>query len=190
LRLCLLVAPLALAKITVDPGHGGSDAGAVAQGYQEKFFNLDVSLRFRDLMLADAGRWTVQMTRTTDVDVSLTARCNMANAWPANRFISIHTNSFTSSTAQGTECYAYAEGGTAAAMRNLIQSEMIAAWGLTNRGNKVGNFQVLRDTTMPATLSEMGFITSPVDIKKLSDATARQSMANAHLKAIRRHYGV
>jgi len=177
-------------KITIDAGHGGSDPGAVAQGYEEEFFNRDVSNRLRDLLVNDRGLWTIQMCRTTDVTVSLTARTNMANAWPADRFVSVHTNSFSSSTATGTETFAYAEGGNAAQLRDLIQSEMVKAWGLANRGGKTGDLHVLRETTMPATLSEMGFITSPTDIKKLSDPNARQQMAAAHLYALRRHYGV
>jgi len=141
-------------------------------------------------MLGDRGLWTVQMTRTTDVDVSLEARVNMANNWPADRFVSIHTNSYTTSTAQGSETYSYLEGGTAAKLRDTIQNEMIKAWGLVNRGSKTANFYVLRETTMPATLTEMGFITSPVDIVKLRDPNARQQMAAAHLYALRIHFGV
>jgi len=177
-------------KITVDPGHGGSDPGAVAQGYEEEFFNRDVSLRLRDLLNADRGLWTVQMTRTTDVDVSLEARVNMANNWPADRFVSVHTNSFTSNTAQGTETYSYPGAATSARLRDAIQAEAIKAWGLVNRGSKTADFYVLRETAMPATLSEMGFITSPIDILKLSDPNARQAMAQAHLNALRFHFGV
>jgi len=177
-------------KITIDPGHGGSDPGAVAQGYQEKALTMDVSARLRDLLKASPSLWSIQMTRSSDVDVSLTARTNMANAWPADRFVSIHINSFTSSSAQGTETYSYSSSGTAANLRNVIQSEMIAAWGLVNRGSKTGNFHVLRETTMPATLSELGFITSPVDINKLASATERQKAAQAHLNALKKHFGV
>jgi len=157
---------------------------------KKSFFNRDVALRLRDLLNSDRGLWTVQMTRTTDVDVSLAARVNMANAWPADRFCSIHTNSFTSSTANGMETYSYAEGGTAAKLRDTIQNEIVKAWGLVNRGSKTENFYVLRETTMPATLTEMGFITSPIDIQRLADPNARQAMAQAHLQALRIHFGV
>jgi len=177
-------------KITIDPGHGGSDPGAIGHGYQEKAFTLDVSIRLRDLLNGDRGLWQVQMTRSTDVDVSLSARCNMANNWPADRFVSIHINSFSSSSAQGTETYSYQEGTTAANMRDRIQTQMIAAWGLVNRGSKTENFQVLRDTSMPASLSELGFITSPVDIVYLSNANSRQQAARAHLVALQQHFGV
>jgi len=176
-------------RICIDPGHGGSDPGAVGQGYEEADITLDVALRLRNLLNADSGRWTVLMTRTTDVDVSLSGRCTMCNNWPGDRFISIHCNSFSSSSAQGTETFSYQEGTTAAKMRDSIQSEMIKAWGLTNRGSKTADFYVLRNTNMPAALSEMGFISSPVDIVKLRDPNARQQIAAAHMYALRRHYG-
>jgi len=187
---CVPSTAVAPFKITIDAGHGGSDPGAVAQGYQEKAFTLDVSIRLRDLLNGDRGLWQVQMTRSSDVDVSLSARCNMANNWPADRFVSIHINSFSSSSAQGTETYSYQEGTTAARMRDQIQSQMIAAWGLVNRGSKTENFQVLRDTSMPASLSELGFITSPVDIVYLSNPNSRQTAARAHLIALQQHFGV
>lgn len=182
-------------RICVDPGHGGSDSGATGFGLLEKDMNLDIALRLRDLLMADTadpqggGEWDVLMTRTSDVTVSLSARVQVANAWPAERFVSIHCNAFSSSAANGTETYSFAEGGTAAALRNEIHTEMISAWGLTDRGPKTANFYVLRETTMPATLSEVGFITSPIDILKIADPDERQAMARAHLFGLQSHYG-
>jgi len=177
-------------RITIDAGHGGSDPGATAQGYQEKDLTLDISLRLRELLVADRGLWDVQMTRSTDATVSLAARTSMANAWPADRFVSIHINSFSSSSANGLETYSYQEGSTAARLRDRIQDECVKAWRLTDRGSKTANFYVLRETSMPATLSELGFITSPVDIQLLSDPQARQQIAAAHLYALQFHFGV
>jgi hypothetical protein len=67
---------------------------------------------------------------------------------------------------------------------------MIKAWKLTNRGNKVGNYAVLRETAAPAVLHELAFITNATDAAKLGSATERQKAAEAHLKAIQRHYGI
>jgi uncharacterized protein (TIGR03382 family) len=75
-------------------------------------------------------------------------------------------------------------------MRELLQEEMIAAWGLTNRGNKTANFAVLRDTAMPAELHELAFITNTTDAAKLASTTARDQAAEAHLRAIQRHFGI
>lgn len=183
-------------RIVIDPGHGGSDPGGVGTGLQEKNIVLDVSSRFRSLLAADAadtrggGNWTALMTRSSDVFVSLAARASFSNDQGANRFMSIHSNAFSSASANGTETFSFAEGTTGAALRNLVQAEMIAAWGLTNRGNKTANFAVLRDTAAPAVLHELAFITNATDAAKLGSATERQKAAVAHLRAIQRHYGI
>jgi hypothetical protein len=104
--------------------------------------------------------------------------------------MSIHSNAFSDPAAHGTETFSFAEGTTGAALRNLVQAEMIAAWGLTNRGNKTANFFVLRETAMPAVLHELAFITNSTDVLKLKSATERQKAARAHLFAIQRHFGL
>jgi MYXO-CTERM domain-containing protein len=183
-------------RIVIDPGHGGTDPGGVGNGLQEKNIVLDVARRFKTLLDADTadtrggGRWSALLTRSTDVFVSLAARAAFSNNQGANRFMSIHSNAFGNTAANGTETFAFAEGGTGAALRNLVQAEMIAAWGLTNRGNKVANFAVLRETAAPAVLHELAFITNARDAAKLGSATERQKAAVAHLRAIQRHFGI
>ena len=183
-------------RIVIDPGHGGSDPGGTGNALQEKNIVLDVATRFKALLDADTndssggGNWIAQRTRTSDVFVSLSARAAFANSQGADRFMSIHSNAFGNSQANGTETFAFAEGGQGAALRNLVQSEMITAWGLTNRGNKTANFFVLRETAMPAVLHELAFITNAGDAAKLRSATERQKAARAHLFAIQRHYGL
>jgi len=183
-------------RIIIDPGHGGTDPGGTGNGLQEKNIVLDVATRFKSLLDTDTadtrggGNWVALRTRTSDVFVSLSARAAYSNNQGADRFMSIHSNAFTNTSANGTETFAYAEGGTGAALRNLVQAEMIAAWGLTNRGNKTADFAVLRETAAPAVLHELAFITNATDAAKLGSATQRQKAAVAHLRAIQRHYGI
>jgi MYXO-CTERM domain-containing protein len=183
-------------KIVIDPGHGGEDPGGVGTGLQEKNIVLDVSKRFKALLDADTadtkggGKWTSLMTRSTDVFVSLAGRSQYSNNQGADRFMSIHSNAFSNTTANGTETFSFAEGTVGAQLRNLVQAEMIAAWKLTNRGNKVANFAVLRDTAAPAELHELAFITNATDAAKLASATEREKAAVAHLRAIQRHYNI
>jgi N-acetylmuramoyl-L-alanine amidase len=183
-------------RIVIDPGHGGSDPGGVGNGLQEKNIVLDVGNRFKALLDADTnntgggGSWVALRTRSTDVFVSLSARASFSNNQGADRFMSIHANAFSDPAANGTETFSFAEGTTGAALRNLVQAEMIAAWGLTNRGNKTANFAVLRDTAAPAVLHELAFITNATDAAKLRSATERQKAAVAHLRAIQRHFGI
>jgi N-acetylmuramoyl-L-alanine amidase len=182
-------------RLAIDAGHGGSDGGAIGNGLLEKDVALDVALRFADLAVADTadgsggGSWDVLLTRDSDVFVSLAQRATMANAFGADSFCSIHANAFGDPAANGTETYAFAEGTTAAALRDRVHAEMLAAWGLTDRGTKTAGFYVLVNTSMPAELSEMGFITNPGDALLLGNPAARQDMALAHLFAVQAHHG-
>jgi N-acetylmuramoyl-L-alanine amidase len=183
-------APAAAIKICVDPGHGGGDPGGVGCGLEEEDVVLDTSLRLRTLLL-DAG-FEVVMTRTTDVAVSLDGRTDFANAQGANRFVSIHANAFGDASANGTETFCHTNASsTSTDLRNKIQADLIAALGLRNRGAKTADFFVLRNTQMPATLSELGFVTNcSVDAPVLARADMRQAAAEAHLLAIADHLGV
>ena len=177
-------------SVCVDPGHGGSDPGAVGCGLEEAFINLDVSLRLQSL-LQGAGV-TVYMTRETDVDVSLSGRTQYANSNGADRFASIHTNSAGSAAATGTETFAYTSASaTSLDQRDRIQAAMIAAWGLADRGGKTANFQVLRETNMPATLSELAFIVNcGTDAVLLGSPDSRQEAAQAHFDALMASMGL
>lgn len=183
-------------KVVIDPGHGGNDPGGVGTGMQEKIIVLDISKRFETLLKADAadaaggGNWTALMTRSTDVFVSLAGRSAYSNNNDADRFMSIHANAFGDASANGIETFSLAATGTGSQLRNLVQAEMISAWGLTNRGNKTANFAVLRDTAAPAVLHELAFITNPTDAAKLGSPTEREKAAVAHLRAIQRHYNL
>ncbi|MEZ6017887.1 MAG: N-acetylmuramoyl-L-alanine amidase [Planctomycetota bacterium] len=183
-------------RVVIDPGHGGTDPGAVANGLTEKVLNLEVALRLRDLLDLDTadplggGEWDVRLTRTTDVTVSLADRVTLANTWPADRFVSIHHNAFSSSAANGTETFSYAAGTISADLRDRVQEELLLGLGLADRGSKTANFYVLRETTMPASLSEGGFLTSPIDASVLASPATWQASAEAHLFALQRHFGL
>jgi N-acetylmuramoyl-L-alanine amidase len=182
-------------RVCIDAGHGGSDPGASGNGLQEKDVALDVALRLADLLATDTGdtsgggAWDVLLTRVDDSEVTLVERVTMANAFSADSFVSIHANAFADPTANGTETYAWAEGTVAAQLRDRVHARMLQAWGLADRGTKTAGFYVLLNTTMPASLSEMGFITNPGDAALLGDAEARESMALAHLFAVQEHHG-
>jgi N-acetylmuramoyl-L-alanine amidase len=78
-------------KVYLDPGHGGTDPGAVANGLREKNLTLDIAQRTKDIL--DRHGYQTRMSRTSDVTRSLEYRVNDANSWGASIFVSIHVNS-------------------------------------------------------------------------------------------------
>lgn len=95
---------LGVSRIVIDPGHGGADPGASANGVTEADLVLDVALRLEKLLLAQPG-FEVVLTRRTNQAVALTRRTAMANADAADLFLSIHANSSPRRQTAGVETY-------------------------------------------------------------------------------------
>lgn len=185
-------------KVCVDAGHGGSDPGALGNGLRESDVNLAVAKRLQAWLALDTadtrggGTWNVLMTRTSDATLSLAGRTNAANAFSAASFLSIHMNGFGDPSANGSEtfCYTGQSNGAGGRYRNRLQAELLAAWGLRNRGNKEANFYVLRNTRMPAALLEGGFITNSTDSSRMKDASRIDRLALGLLWATQEHHGL
>ncbi|KQL33931.1 N-acetylmuramoyl-L-alanine amidase [Bacillus sp. FJAT-25509] len=172
-------------KLYLDPGHGGSDSGAVGNGLKEKDLTLDIALRIRDL-LNNYNDVDVRMSRSTDTDRSLSERTNDANSWGASYFLSVHINSFNTS-ASGYEDYIYdglSDTSTSAQYQNILHPEIVKVNSLTDRGKKKANFHVLRESNMPAILTENGFIDNASDAAKLKDPNWRQKVAQGHVNGL------
>lgn len=95
---------LGVARIVIDPGHGGHDPGAIANRAQESAVVLDIALRLEKLLLKQKGI-DVVLTRRTDVFVPLEERTAIANREDADLFLSIHANVGRNATASGIETY-------------------------------------------------------------------------------------
>ncbi|HBS60622.1 MAG: N-acetylmuramoyl-L-alanine amidase [Bacillota bacterium] len=168
-------------KIVIDPGHGGSDPGAIGPaGTQEKTHTLAVALYLRTL-LQEAGHQVI-LTRETDRDVAypdasaseeLQARVDIANQAGAGLFISLHANAADNSGAGGTETWYYLDGYLLA---EAVQGEL-ANLGLTDRGVKQANFYVLKYTEMPAILVELAFISNSAEERLLAAEEFRERAA-------------
>ncbi len=163
-------------KIVLDPGHGGSDPGAQALGLVEKELNLDIALRTKNLL--ESAGFSVVMTRTTDVFVSLAGRAEIANSSNADIFISIHGNSFNGAT-QGVETFWYGKYEKANSMRlaHALQNNVVSKMNMSYRRVAEGNFHVIRETKVPSALLEVGFIDNPSDAAKLKQSKYRQLAA-------------
>lgn len=179
-------------KLYLDPGHGGSDPGSQGSGLKEKDINLDIALRIRDMLTNDYKNVEVKMSRTSDVYKSLDQRTNDANAWGADYFLSIHCNAFNGS-AQGYEDYIHSslsDSSTTARYQNIIHAEITKVNQLTDRGKKKANYHVLRESTMPALLSENGFIDNNHDAALMKEASWRQKVAQGHVNGLAKAFNL
>lgn len=179
-------------KLFLDPGHGGTDSGATGSGLLEKDLNLDIALRIRSLLLNNYENVDVKMSRETDVFVSLTERTNAANTWQANYYLSIHVNSADSS-AKGYEDFIYiglSDSSQTATYQNILHEEITKVNGLFDRGKKKADLHVLRESSMPALLTENGFITNAEDAAKLNDPNWRQKVAEGHVNGLARAFNL
>jgi len=188
----ILFATLSGKKICVDPGHGGSDPGAIGTNGSalpnESDLVLDVDLRLQSMLTDDAA--TVVMTRTDEVEVSLANRVAIANSNSVTIFVSTHLNSSDLASANGTETYAYQSGGNSQTLATYIQNELLDHLGRTNRGVKYSGFYVIKNTTMPAALSEGLFVSNSTEFNLISQAATREEHALGVYHAICSYFGV
>ena len=192
--------------IYLDAGHGGYDPGASYFGISEKSLTLAIQSRVKAKLEAEG--YQVVTTRTSDTYVDLTDRSRAANASESDIFVSIHINASGSSAAQGIETYyyqpyaeypsrinaAYHANPTRLSMSdtlaNAIQSSLINATGAQNQGVKRRTFAVLRETTAPAVLLELGFLSNPQEAARLNTSAYQETLANAIVAGIKRYYSV
>ncbi|MEK5108601.1 N-acetylmuramoyl-L-alanine amidase [Cytobacillus sp. FSL K6-0129] len=176
-----------MVKIYIDPGHGGTDPGAVGNGLQEKALTLQIAQRVREL-LSNYNNVEVRMSRTGDQTRSLSDRTNDANSWGADYFMSIHINA---GGGTGYEDFIYpGVGAPTTTYQNLIHEEIMKLVNFSDRGKKSANFHVLRETAMPAILTENGFIDNVNDANKLRQASFIQSIAQGHVNGLVRAFGL
>ena len=174
--------------ICIDAGHGGTDPGAVNGKYHEKTAALSIAKKLGAL-LEGAGAKIIY-TRSSDKTVELKERCQIANKAKADYFISIHLNAAAAKSANGIETFAYTTTGTAYKLASVVQKKLIAATGAANRGAKSANYQVLRETKMPAILIETGFISNDVECMALFKDGYQNIIAEAIAKAVAEFTGL
>ncbi len=168
-------------KIYIDQGHNprNPNAGAEGNGLREQDIVYPVGVELAALLNANPD-FEARLSRPSpDTQLgesnseSLRIRVADANAWGADYFISIHTNAVDNPTANGIEGFAYSRPSTAYSLGEDILRSLSSTTGQKNRGMQVRtNLYVLRKTSMPAVLIEIGFITNPEEAALMRDNPA------------------
>jgi N-acetylmuramoyl-L-alanine amidase len=168
--------------VIVDPGHGGPDPGAIGiGGLREKDIVMSIAQQVASLL--DQQGVQAVLTRTGDYDLDLEPRVSMAERMNADVFVSIHANAISLSRPDinGLETYYYSNGQRLA---QTIHNSILQGVDVGNRGVRNARFYVLRRTSMPSVLVEVGFVTGREDAAKLSSSAYQSQMAQAIARGI------
>jgi len=195
---------VASVDFVLDPGHGGSEPGAVgSRGLREADLNLDVTLKLRDALIE--AEYTVMMTRQSDVRVPIVTRAEIAQALDPVAFISVHFNAGTDapSATPGTEMYHQIESAASKRLAGLIYEETVATldqfdigWvaledaGTLFRPNREGGdyYGVLRrPAPVVSVLAEYAYLSNPAEEQLVADPAVQQELADATVTAIERY---
>ena len=175
-------------SIFLDPGHGGSDPGAIMSS-----------------KLASLG-YTVLTSRNVDKDVDLVDRADQANKANADMLLSIHFNAGGRGIARGIETYYYQATADrvpkinkenhnnaerlerSRKLANKVQQNLLYQTGANDRGVKRASFTVLRETSIPSILVELGFIDNPEERNKIKTNEYQERLANGIVDGIVAYY--
>lgn len=204
LRPSYIKKPIRFNTVIIDAGHGAHDSGAKGIYGYEKNYTLDMALRLKSAL--EKRGFKTQMTRSTDVFLSLSQRVAFANRAKNAVFVSIHFNSSGSRSANGIETYALAPQGTTStdggsymrssflsgnvrdaeniALATAVHANVIHELKVTDRGVKRARFNVLRGINKPAILFEGGFITNSSEGKRIHSEAYRNELTDAIANAV------
>lgn len=165
-------------RICIDPGHSGPvETGACAGGVTEAEVNLQVA-KILAKMLEKSGHKVI-LTREDDVeDQELSWRVEIAWKFRADIYICIHCNAIASPSAHGTEVYYFPTSDNGHALARCIQEELVKNCRTEDRGVKTNDeWTVLLETTCPAVLVELAFLTNDKEREMLTDRFLQRQFA-------------
>lgn len=191
-------APTEKIKIYIDQGHNPSsfhNSGAEGNGLHEEDLTYKIGMALFSLLRADrrfevaVSRPTPQTVLGSDNNSSLAARVEGAESFGADYFISLHANSYSAPEVHGAEIWVSGEDGEAYGFAAAVIDALVSATGQRNRGVKTnGELYLLKNSTMPTALLEMGFISNP-DEAAMMDSSP-ELFAGAIYSGILNYFGL
>lgn len=171
--------------VVLDAGHGGSDPGAQSvTGKWEKEFNLSVVKKVQAILAAES-KINLVLTRSGDTYPTLDERVELANSLKADLFVSVHGNSYKPEI-NGTETYYTREESLAFA--KLLHKNAVAATGFKDNGVRKAGFKVIKYTTMPAVLLEVGYLSNESNGKTMFTDAFQERVAAAIAASIKQYF--
>lgn len=180
-----------MAKVYIDPGHGGSDPGAVKY-IVERDVNLVMALACRDYL--NANGVSTKMSRTSNsTDTSIGSMAREANSWGADLVVSIHNNA---GGGDGFEVYHTVGGGTGKTLAQNIEAE-VKKIGQNSRGLKTRRdtdgtdyYGMIRLTDAPAVICEGVFVDNAADVQIADTMEEQKAFGYAYARGILKTLGI
>ena len=181
-----------MAKVFLGVGHGGSDPGAVANGFKEAALNLTIALYARDELVRH--KVEVMLSRTKDEYDPLADEIKECNAFNPDLAVDIHNNA---GGGDGAEVYYYSKGGTSKTLAQNILNAIVSETGQNSRGiktrvnsNGTDYYGFIRETKAPATIVECAFLDNKTDIKILDTVEEQKKMGVAIAHGVLKTLGI
>jgi N-acetylmuramoyl-L-alanine amidase len=176
-------------KVWIDAGHGGKDPGAVANGIQEKDVVLKVSIGIKNRLEADYENVQVLLSRSTDVFLELKERTTKANAASADILVSIHCNA--GGGKGGFESFRYTSASeNSIKLQDKLHKAIMGQLGGIDRGQKAQNLHMVRESKMPAVLTENLFVDVATDADQLKQPSVIDAIIDGHVQGIVAYLGL
>lgn len=186
-------------KVFIDPGHGGTAAqgklrcgsynvgtsGTLSGNEKDSVLTIGIELKG---ILESYGA-IVNISRTTDTALCLGERAELANNWGADVFISLHHNGSTDSSVNGISAHWYKNIDELLAQKmapRIKEYTGLNTWGPT--GVRYQDLQVLRDTQMPATLLELGFMSNASDDAFIAEYEGKLDFINGIVMGLQDYF--
>ncbi|WP_342561759.1 N-acetylmuramoyl-L-alanine amidase [Paenibacillus sp. FSL R7-0345] len=179
--------------VVLDAGHGGKQPGAVSpNGKLEKEMNFAIANKVGALLAQD-GKVEVVYTRTTDMTLGLQDRVNIAEAAKASLFISFHGNSLDATypnreKINGSETY-YSRTESLP-LAQILHKHLVTGTGFKDNGVRSKSLHVTRETSMPAVLLEVGYLTNPGNETAMFTETLQNNLARELVAGIYEYLGL
>lgn len=185
--------------VVLDPGHGGTEAGAEGHGLAESTVALDLARRLEGRLTACGV--TAVLTRGQHQNPSAADRAALAAQVRADVVVSLHCDAYPgagegAAGAHGVASFYWGGVGPGAApasavgarLAGLVQRELVSRTGLTDCRTHPRTWELLRLTAMPAVRIELGYLTHADDAALLADPAFRDTCVEAMLVAVQRMY--
>ncbi|MCM3783660.1 N-acetylmuramoyl-L-alanine amidase [Neobacillus mesonae] len=179
-------------ELMIDPGHGGDDPGAVGNRIKEKDIVLAISKGIKKKLEHEYEGINVTLTRSTDIFLELKERTNKANAASVDALISIHCNA--GGGAGGFETFRYTNASAKSKeLQETLHTAIMAEldqFNVIDRKQKAGNLHMVRESKMPAVLTENLFIDVAADANRLQSDKVIDALINGHVLGVVKYFGL